>query len=740
MKISHSSRRAFFAVVALLAAAVAHAGFPSTDIFLPSVGRIAGSSGSQFFTTVWATNLTSAPVSFTFDFLKQGQANASPASFTDTLSAGQTKMYENVVESKLNLTSAIGAARVTSSGEILVAERIYNQAPGDDLGNTQGLFFAGVPKGFSISLGQSASIQGINQGGSENFRYNFALVETGGGSPTVHVALLDGDGASLGSRDYALAPYEQLQPNVADLFPGVATTNARITATVTGGTGSVLLAGAQIANESQDSSGFEMSFPDAFGGVTSLNGLTGALTLEAGANISITPDGSNALKISATVAQGPAGPRGATGPQGPPGPVNAVSTDTPNTAALRDGSGNFAMNTLTLDGNLNLPATTASTGILFLGGQPFLDGFGTGNTFVGSVAGNLTMTGGFNTATGAFALVSNTSGGDNTADGEGALGLNTMGAGNTAVGVSALGSNTTGPANTAVGESALFANTTGSNNIAIGDGALESNTTGDNNTATGTNALEISTGVLNTATGSYALNENTTGRFNTAVGADALEANTTGENNIGIGANAGGNSTTGNNNIDIGNQGVAGEGDTIRIGDDSIQTAAFIAGIRGKTTGNNDAVAVVIDSNGQLGTISSSRRYKEDIRDMGSASDRLLRLRPVTFRYRKPFADGGKPIQYGLIAEEVAEIFPDLVAYGRDKKPETVKYQLLSSLLLNELEKQQVKIHDQAAEMTSLKKELTEQRAAFAALASRVSNMERNAAATELARREVGAN
>ncbi len=329
MKRSHGFKKPLFGIVALLAAAIVQAGFSSTETFLPAVGRVAGQAGSQFSTTVWATNLTSAPVSFTFDFLKQGQANTTPPSFTDTLSPGQTKMYENVVESKLNLTNAIGAARVTSSGEILVAERIYNQAPGDDLGNTQGLFFAGVPKGFSISLGQSASIQGINQGGSENFRYNFALVETGGGSPTVHVSLLDDNGATLGARDYALAPYEQLQPNVTDLFPGVATTNARITATVTGGTGSVLLAGAQVANESQDSSGFEMSFPDMLGGVTSLNGLNGALTLEAGSNISITPDGSNALKISATVAQGPAGPQGprgaagAAGPQGPPGPAGA---------------------------------------------------------------------------------------------------------------------------------------------------------------------------------------------------------------------------------------------------------------------------------------------------------------------------------------------------------------------------------------------------------------------------------
>ena len=530
----------------------------------------------------------------------------------------------------------------------------------------------------------------------------------------------------------------------------------------------MLLAGAQIANESQDSSGFEMSFPDILGGVASLNGLTGALTLEAGANITIAPDGSSALKISATVAQGPAGPKGATGatgPTGPPGPVNATSTDTPNTAALRDGSGNFAMNTLSLDGNVNLPATTSSTGILFLGGQPFLHGFGVSNTFVGPDAGNLTMTGDFNTATGASAFASNTSGGDNTADGEGALGFNTTGADNTAVGVSALASNTTGPDNTAVGGDALFANTsgnlntavgadalvqntTGGSNTGIGFGALAGNITGVNNTATGLQALTNNTADDNTATGTTALNNNTTGGQNTAVGAFALESNTTGNANIAIGDSAGVNLTTGSQNIDIGNQGVAAEGTTIRIGSEGVQTAAFVAGIRGATTGNNNAVAVVIDSNGQLGTISSSRRYKEDIRDMAGASDRLLRLRPVTFRYKKPFADGEKPIQYGLIAEEVAEIFPDLVAYGQDKRPETVKYQTLSSLLLNEVQKLHTKIQDQAArdDLTSsgrddlAQKGLTEQRAAFAALASKVLSIERNAAATELARREVGAN
>ena len=200
----------------------------------------------------------------------------------------------------------------------------------------------------------------------------------------------------------------------------------------------------------------------------------------------------------------------------------------------------------------------------------------------------------------------------------------------------------------------------------------------------------------NTASGNRALYSNTTGSNNTASGHSALFSNTTGNNNIALGNSAGVNLTTGNNNIDIGNRGVAAEGNTIRIGDAN-QTRAFIAGIRGVTTGSADAIAVLIDSNGQLGTVSSSRRFKDDIADMDAASSALMKLRPVTFHYKTDQNPSGRTLQYGLIAEEVAEVYPGLVAHSADGQIETVMYQFLPPMLLNEVQKQQRTIEAQAA-------------------------------------------
>jgi hypothetical protein len=148
----------------------------------------------------------------------------------------------------------------------------------------------------------------------------------------------------------------------------------------------------------------------------------------------------------------------------------------------------------------------------------------------------------------------------------------------------------------------------------------------------------------------------------------------------------------------------------MRIGNAN-QHRAFISAINGVTTDVADAVNVVIDSNGQLGTISSSRRYKKDINEMGDASDQLMQLNPVTFRYKDAYANGEQPLDYGLIAEEVAAVFPDLVVFNAEGQPETVKYRLLSSLLLNELQKQDARLktlNGQVGEIDDLKAEVAE--------------------------------
>ena len=295
-----------------------------------------------------------------------------------------------------------------------------------------------------------------------------------------------------------------------------------------------------------------------------------------------------------------------------------------------------------------------------------------------------------NTSYGSGALP-NQAGVQNSAFGYDALYSNTSGSNNTAIGTQTLQSNTTGFENTATGYEALNLNTTGFFNTATGFYALQANTTGAFDTATGASALaDNTTGSFNVANGYEALYSNTTAGGNTAIGPWALGSITTGGENIGIGYAAGYYLPAGaSNNIDIGHMGSANDNNGIvRIGTAGTQTAFYAAGIRGTKTGANNAVEVVIDSNGQLGTINSSIRFKQDVHDMAAASDGLMRLRPVTYRYIQPYADGSKPMDYGLIAEEVAEVYPDLVARNADGQIQTVQYQKLTPMLLNEVQKE----------------------------------------------------
>ena len=240
--------------------------------------------------------------------------------------------------------------------------------------------------------------------------------------------------------------------------------------------------------------------------------------------------------------------------------------------------------------------------------------------------------------------------------------------GNTFLGDDALANNV-GALDTAVGASALANNTTGSNNTAIGFQALNSNTTGNNNTAVGFRSLFTTTGSFNIAAGN----------------------------------GAGGNLTTGRNNIDIGNSGRSGESSTIRIGRVEDQRATFVAGISGATVPTG--VTVIVDASGHLGTTTSSARYKEAIKPMDKVSEAILALKPVTFRYKHALDPQGIP-QFGLVAEDVEKVNPDLVARDDQGKPYTVRYEAVNAMLLNEFLKEHRTVQEQEATIARLEKQI----------------------------------
>jgi len=320
----------------------------------------------------------------------------------------------------------------------------------------------------------------------------------------------------------------------------------------------------------------------------------------------------------------------------------------------------------------------------------------------------------------------NTTGSFNTATGFRTLNGNTTGSYNTATGYNALQGNATGDFNTASGESALYSNTTGCCNTAFGEDALVNNTGGSWNGGIGTNALfNNTTGALNTANGSGALSSNSIGSFNTASGFAALQVST-GNLNIALGFVAGGNLASGDNNVDIGNIGGAAESHTIRIGTvvpftDNFgvthpkHAATYIAGIVG--TAMPGGTGVVVDANGRLGVKPSSKRFKDEIKPMDKASESILALKPVTFRYKKEFDADGIP-QFGLVAEDVAKVNPDLVVKDAEGKIYTVRYEAVNAMLLNEFLKEHQTVQE-------LKSSATKQEATIAELKSTVAQQQK---------------
>ena len=353
--------------------------------------------------------------------------------------------------------------------------------------------------------------------------------------------------------------------------------------------------------------------------------------------------------------------------------------------SLTTGSANTAVGWFSLWSNAGGSFNTAT------GAGALLFNTADANTAFGTVALFSNTTGINNTANGVGALFTNSDGFSNTATGLHALFSNTHGFSNTANGVDSLASNTEGNVNTATGTSALVSNTTGGNNTAIGVSALAGNIDGNDNTAIGFGAL-----ISNTGAGGA-------GQANVAIGSGAL-SNNTGSFNVGI--RGGGNLTDGIFNIDIANDGVVGESNTTRIG--ILQNRCFISGIRDVTTGVADAINVVIDSAGQLGTVSSSRRFKDEIKPMDRASEAILCLKPVTFHYKNDHT--ARP-QFGLIAEEVAKVNPDLVVHDKNGEIYTVRYDQVNAMLLNEFLKEHRKVQDLEKGMVVLTAQLKEQAA-----------------------------
>jgi uncharacterized coiled-coil protein SlyX len=342
-------------------------------------------------------------------------------------------------------------------------------------------------------------------------------------------------------------------------------------------------------------------------------------------------------------------------------------------------------------------------------------GYPGGNTAEGQAALLALTSGTFNTGVGFFSLLNNTTGNLNTALGAATLALNTTAEQNTATGAGALLSNTDGELNTANGAFALLSNTTGIQNVAVGASALSANTDASFNTAVGANALITNTvGQENTAIGATALFSNTSGLDNVAVGLGALHNNTTGSNNVALGLSAGFFQTTGSNNVYIGGgqSGVAGESNTIHIADSTnpgvAATACYIAGIFGQTSA--DGVAVFINSDHKLGTATSSKRFKKDIRPMDSASKELFALKPVSFRYKEDIDAAGRT-QFGLVAEDVEKVNPDLIVRDKEGKPYSVRYDQVNAMLLNEFLKEHKKVEQQQAVISQLQSTVAKQEA-----------------------------
>jgi hypothetical protein len=386
--------------------------------------------------------------------------------------------------------------------------------------------------------------------------------------------------------------------------------------------------------------------------------------------------------------------------------ANALTHDTTGNYNVAVGEAALANNTT---GNFNMA----------IGTEALTNNNANFNLAIGFRVGFMNTTGNHLTGIGAAALRNNTTGSFNTAIGSDALRQNTIGSFNTATGNSALSRNTTGMDNTANGSGALFTNTTGSLNTAMGSGALSFNTHGGFNTATGVDALLLNTtGDSNTASGVQALYSNKTGDRNTATGDSALLFNDSGSQNTAVGEGAL-VSSTGDNNTALGDNAgnaVITASNVTCIGANvlgaNVSNTTWIGNVYGVATQNAMTAPVIVSADGQLGTVVSSERFKKDIATMEKTSEAILSLRPVTFHYKTDTK--GTP-HFGLIAEEVAKVYPALVLPYKEGKQYTVRYDAVNAMLMNEFFKENRKVEKQETTISQLKSTLAQQQKDFQA-------------------------
>lgn len=663
------------------------AGFAGTDVFLPAVGRRPGDAGSQWYTLLWIHNPSDTTANVSIVFLERNVPNPSPLVFTDSIPPGDTRRYPNTVGTLFGVEKW-GALRIKANVAVLASCRMYNlPADGEDR-DTQGQGYNAIPASFAIGSGQSAKVLGVYQSTPRNdgqFRYSFGWVETTGGTADVRVIAYDETGAVIGDKTYpTTGGFEPRYYPVEDLVPAINHSNAILEMHVVGGTGKVVVVGSGVANHSNDATTFEMAFRDELVGspagpyVATLNGLSGAVTLAAGANITITPSGGT-LTIASTGGSGTGLPAGSAGQT-----LYHTGSAWAATSALTNDGTNVG-----IAGNLTLPTTTATTGQIKLGAYPFIHNYGPAgswNTFVGSSAGNLAMggpgtsDGTYNTGVGSVSLASNTTGYFNTAVGAGSLNNNTTGIENTATGFASLAFNTSGRYNTASGVSSLHGNTTGSQNTASGHFSLSHNT-GDNNTAIGYSSLSAST----------------TGSQNTAVGSTSLRANTTGWGNVGLGWAAGDTITVGTNNTFLGEGADATAGNlsnATAIGADAYVDAS------NKIRIGNTAVTVI---GGQVAWSNlSDARAKRDIRDLDLGLHFVLALRPVQFS----MIEGDGRTDLGFLAQDVEAVLGDgynILSIGGDaERTLALRYTDFIAPLVKAVQEQQAQIATQRNEIVHL--------------------------------------